>query len=415
MFILLYRFLINLVFIISPIIILIRIFKNKEDIKRFKEKFCFFSQKRNKNNLIWFHGASVGELLSVIPLIEKLEKEKNIHQILITTSTLSSSKVFEKFKFKKTIHQFFPIDTNFLSKKFLNFWKPSIAVFIDSEIWPNMLLNLKNKSISTILLNARITKKSFDRWNTLNNFSKEIFNCFTKTLPCNKETFSYLKKFGLKNINIIGNLKFAQNSTTLSRPSKKLKKFFANKTYWCASSTHDSEELFCLKVHLSLKKKFNNLVTIIIPRHINRDEDLKNTFKNYNLKFHCHSWSKKIENDIDIYLVDTYGDTNIFFNFNKIVFVGGSIVKHGGQNPLEPIRNGCNVIHGPNVDNFREIYKLLKKLKISNQIKSEKSLEKNIIKYLKRKSEPKLVINKVKKIGKNILEKTLKEVKQELK
>ena len=119
--------------------------------------------------LIWFHGASVGELMSVIPLIEKLEKEKNIQQILVTTSTLSSAKVFTKFKFKKTIHQFFPIDGNYLSKKFLSYWNPSLAIFIDSEIWPNMLTNLKKKSIKHILLNARITKKSFKRWKILKN------------------------------------------------------------------------------------------------------------------------------------------------------------------------------------------------------------------------------------------------------
>ena len=145
MLIYLYRFLINIVFIISPIIIILRLIRKKEHFKRFKEKFCFFSHKKKQKKLIWFHGASVGELLSVIPLIKELEKDKKINQILVTTTTLSSSKVFNNFKFKKTIHQFFPIDTNFHSKKFLNYWKPSLAIFIDSEIWPNMLLNIKKK------------------------------------------------------------------------------------------------------------------------------------------------------------------------------------------------------------------------------------------------------------------------------
>ena len=139
--ILVYRLLINLVVIFSPLIILIRLIKKKEDPIRYKEKFTFFSKKRRKGNLVWFHGASVGELMSVIPLIEKLEKNKNIKQILVTTSTLSSSKIFNKFKFRKTIHQFFPVDTNYQSKKFLNYWKPNLAIFIDSEIWPNMLTN----------------------------------------------------------------------------------------------------------------------------------------------------------------------------------------------------------------------------------------------------------------------------------
>ena len=161
--ILVYRLLINLVLIFSPLIILIRLIRKKEHPIRFKEKFTFFSKKRRKGNLIWFHGASVGELMSVIPLIEKLEREKNIKQILVTTSTLSSAKIFNKFKFKKTIHQFFPVDSNYLSKRFLTYWKPNLAIFIDSEIWPNMLTNLKKKTIYHILLNARVTKKSFKR------------------------------------------------------------------------------------------------------------------------------------------------------------------------------------------------------------------------------------------------------------
>ena len=148
----LYRLLACLILILSPIILIIRLLKKKEDPKRFKEKFCFFSEKKNKGKLIWFHGASVGELQSIVPLIEKLDKNKKINQILITSNTLSSSKIINKSKFKKVIHQFFPIDVNFFSKKFLNYWKPSIVFFIDSEIWPNMLLNIKKKISHQFLL-----------------------------------------------------------------------------------------------------------------------------------------------------------------------------------------------------------------------------------------------------------------------
>ena len=149
--------------------------------------------------------------MSVIPLIEKLEREKKIKQILVTTSTLSSAKIFTKFKFKKTIHQFFPVDTNYLSKKFLNYWKPSLAVFIDSEIWPNMLTNLKNKSISHILLNARVTKKSFKRWKFLGKFSENLFKSFDFTYPQNNETSNYLNLLGVKKIKKLGNLKFSES------------------------------------------------------------------------------------------------------------------------------------------------------------------------------------------------------------
>ncbi len=160
---LIYNLLIYIVIILSPFIILFRLIKGKEDLYRFKEKFCFFTKKRGKGNLIWFHGSSVGEILSIIPLIEKLEKKKSIDKILVTSSTLSSSKVLSKFKLKKTIHQFFPIDSNTLTIKFLNYWNPSIAIFIESEIWPNMIVNIKKKSLPLILLNARITKKTYNK------------------------------------------------------------------------------------------------------------------------------------------------------------------------------------------------------------------------------------------------------------
>ena len=142
---LIYRLLINLTIILSPLIIIIRLIKKKEHPSRFKEKFCFFTKKRVPGKLVWFHGASVGEILSVIPLIEKLEKNQQIKQILITSSTLSSANVISKFNFKKITHQFFPIDSNYFVKKFINYWKPSLVIFIDSEIWPNMLINLKKK------------------------------------------------------------------------------------------------------------------------------------------------------------------------------------------------------------------------------------------------------------------------------
>ena len=158
-----YNFIINIIVLFSPIIILIRIIKKKEDPKRFLEKFTIFKKKRKSGRLIWFHTVSVGELRSIIPIIKNLEKEKKISQILITSSTLSSSNLFKNFKFEKTIHQFYPIDNNFFSKRFINYWSPNLAIFVDSEIWPNMLKNLKKKSINRILLNARISEKSFSR------------------------------------------------------------------------------------------------------------------------------------------------------------------------------------------------------------------------------------------------------------
>ena len=207
----LYRFFTLLLFPIFFIIIYLRRFINKEDKIRFKEKIGFFSKKRNKGNLIWFHGASVGEIQSIIPLVERFEKNKEIQQILITSNTVSSSFIIKNLKFKKTLHQFFPIDCNFVSKKFLNYWKPSKAFFIDSEIWPITINNLYKRNTPIFLLNGRITNKSFNRWKVFSSFARSIFSKFDSCLSSNIETKKYLKKLGAKNIKIIGNLKFSQS------------------------------------------------------------------------------------------------------------------------------------------------------------------------------------------------------------
>ena len=188
----LYRFLINIIIIFSPLIIIFRLIKKKEHPTIFKEKLCFFSKKRGSGKLVWFHGSSVGEILSIIPVIENLEKDKSINKILLTSSTLSSSNILKKLKFKKTIHQFFPIDGNYFCKKFLNYWKPNAVFFVESEIWPNFLINIKKKNIPLILLNARITKRSYRKWKKISKFSKMIFECFSVALAQNNETKKYL-------------------------------------------------------------------------------------------------------------------------------------------------------------------------------------------------------------------------------
>ena len=408
--ILIYRISINFVFLFSPLIILIRLFKKKESLKRFKEKFCFFSKQKVSGKLVWFHGASVGELQSIIPLIEKIEKNKKIKQILITSNTLSSSKIIEKIKYKKVVHQFFPIDTNFLSQKFLNYWKPSSAFFIDSEIWPNMILNLKKKNIPITLLNARITNKTFKRWKLLPKFSLNLFNQLNLCLSSSYESKVYLKKLGVKNIKHIGNLKFSQSENEEVNIDINFKKFISKKKIWCASSTHNLEEQFSGLVHKELKKKYNNLLTIIIPRHIERVDEIENKLNNLGLKVHRHEPKKKIDKKTDVYIVNSYGKTKSFYILCKNVFLGGSLINHGGQNPLEAARYGCNILHGPNISNFREIYNFLKKNGISTKISNKKMMISTLKKFFNKKSGSKKIEKKLNKIGQNILKNTYKEI-----
>ena len=403
-----YRFLINIIIILSPLIILIRLLKKKEDIKRFKEKFCFFSKKRGRGKLIWFHTASVGELLSIVSLIKKMEKNKKISQILVTTTTLTSSKLFNKFKFKKAIHQFFPIDNNSLTKKFLDYWSPNLAIFIESEIWPNMIKNLEKKSIKKILLNARISKKSYNRWKLLGSFSEDLFKSFDLTLPQNTESKVYLNKLNVKKIKFLGNLKFAQNDFFYNKPNYKFKKFIKTKKLWCGLSTHPGEETICGSVQVQLLKKFKNLVLIIIPRHVERVKNLSKELSQYNLKQHIHSDNRSIHKDTKIYIVDTYGETNSFLDMCKTVFMGKSLTTDGGQNPLEAARDNCSILHGPNVSNFLEIYKFLNKEKISYKIYNQKQLYKKLEILLANKNRNSRIKNRINKIGNDILTKNFK-------
>ena len=407
-----YQIFILIIIFLSPCIILIRLFKNKEHKKRFIEKFCLFTKKRNKGNLIWIHAASVGELMSIIPLIYELEKNKKINNILVTTSTLSSSKVFNNYKFKKVVHQFFPIDFFYFTSKFIKYWKPNIAVFVDSEIWPCIFKGIKKNSIPLLLMNARITPKSFTRWNFFNKFSKNIFHNIESAFPQNSETEKFLRRLKVKKIRKIGNLKFCETkSQKVTNLKKSFLKSIKKRLIFCASSTHPTEENAIALTHLALKKKYKNLLTIIIPRHTDRIKEIYDEVTSFNLKTIIRTSNKKILNNTDIYLVNTYGETKKFFNISKIVFIGGSIVNHGGQNPIEPARFGLNILHGPNVQNFKDIYHLFNKSKIAHKFINTKQLINISDKLLMSKKNKKLNLVK---IGNLILKRSVIEINKVL-
>ena len=401
-----YQIILTVILIFSPIIIIFRIIKNKEDKKRFIEKFSFSSKKRYRGKLIWFHGASVGEILSIIPLIKNYEKNKSVDKILITSSTLSSAKIIKKFKFKKTIHQFYPIDHIYFVNKFINYWKPSLAIFIESEIWPSMFIRLNRKEIPIILLNARLTKKTFGRWMKVKNFMDSVFSKITIAYPQNFETKSYLKKLKTNKISYIGNLKFSEiDDERENNIDRNLRFQFRKRKIWVASSTHANEEIFCSKTHLELKKKEKNLLTIIIPRHIHRVKEIVPSIEKLGLKVTKYSSNNKNLKKTEIFIIDTFGETKKFHKVSSSVFLGGSIVKRGGQNPLEAARYGSKIFHGPNIDNFKDVYKLLKTLNVSKKIMTPNQLA-NLIVFNKNKNSG----IKIKKIGGIILKKTIKEL-----
>ena len=400
-----YAILTNLALLLSPFIFIYRILKGKEDPKRFQEKICIYSKKKTKNK-VWIHAASIGELMSVIPVIKELEKNKKIKSIIITTTTISSAKIFTKLRFKKTFHVYFPLDNNFLTKRFINYWQPETAIFVDSEIWPYMYKNLEINKIPIIILNARIVKKTLNRWQIFPSFAQEVFGKITLALPSNLETLKYLKQLNVRNIKVAGNLKYYGEKNVEGINDKHLKNKFNNSKIWCAASTHKNEEIFLGKLHKNLKKNNKQLITIIIPRHINRTPQIIDDMNRLGLKTITHSSKLKIKNDTDIYLVDSYGISSKFYNLTNITFVGGSLVPHGGQNPLEPARFGNFIINGPNVNNFREIYLFLVQHKMSLTTSSILKMKKIILKKLNNKQK-KQNIEKITKIGKQILDKNL--------
>lgn len=401
--IVLYRAIFNVILILSPIIFFIRFLKKKETLTSYKQKILINYKTRQKGNLIWFHGASVGEIKSIVPLLEKLEENPNYKQILITSNTLSSANIVKGLKLKKITHQFFPIDSNFLIKKFINFWKPTKVIFIDSELWPNTLLTLNKRKIPIILLNARVTKKSFKRWMIFKKFAKKIFSLITICYPANQETKKFLNVLKVKKIKFLDNLKYAQSNNKFFTSNKKNREYFKNRNIWCAASTHYNEEIICGRVHLKLKCKIKNLLTIIIPRHIKRCDEIKSDLEKLNLKVKIIKNIKQIKFDMDILIVDAYGKTNLFFENSPNVFLGGSLINHGGQNPLEAARIGCNILYGPNTENFKEIYSFLKKTKIAQKVSNENDLIKELIKLFKNLKRSKKNYTKLRSIGTKIL------------
>ena len=401
----LYNILANLAIVISPVIILYRILRGKEDIKRVGEKFCIYSQKRNKKK-IWIHAASVGELMSIVPVIRKLEKNKKIKDILLSTSTISSGKIFTKLKLKKTSHIYFPLDNKYIVKRFIKCWQPKLAIFIDSEIWPNMFNNLKLSNIPIIIMNARITERSFNKWQIFPNFANQVFGKISLALPQNLETLKYLKLLKVKNIKTAGNLKYYGQKNNQGHLAKSLRNKFKNFKVWCAASTHNDEEVLIGKLHKRLKKREKKLITIIIPRHVDRTNEIIHALNNLNLNCITHSSNQKLQKDTDIYLVNSYGESSRFYNLTNISFVGGSIIKHGGQNPLEPARLGNYIINGPNVKNFKEIYAFLNNLKMASSTSDISKMENLILKKLNTKA-PNKNIKKITKIGNDVLKKNL--------
>jgi len=385
-----FRFLYNIFLIISfipyVIIILIRIFLNKEHKSKFKEKIFFKRVKKPSGFLFWFHASSLGELNSIFPIIDNYLRKDEKNNFLITTVTLSSYDQFKK-KYKgnnRVFHQFLPYDFGLFVNYFLKSWKPDIVSFVDSEIWPNFIFSIEKKKIPLVLLNARITKKTFNRWRYLRKFSKKIFGLFSVCIASSKETEEYLKILNAKNIKYFGNLKFCSNNQDLNEFRKPKLIDIKKKKVWCAVSTHENEEMFCSEVQKNLSKSIKDTLCVIIPRHVNRTKKIFTKISKLGLKLQIKNENDIFDNSADIILINYYGAVNLFLSKIKNVFMGKSLIKKlsrvGGQNPIEAAKMGCYIFHGPYVSNFSEIYSYFGKNGFSQEINSPEELVNKLIK-----------------------------------
>ena len=415
-----YKILTYLFYPLAPIYLYFRKLRRNEDPVRYREKLSKINIKRSDGFLIWFHVASVGEAMSILPLIENCLEEKKIDTILLTSITLSSGRILEK-RYKqntKVIHQFLPIDIPIFIEKFLNHWKPNLSIFIDSEIWPNLILKAHKKKIPLLLANARITVKSFKRWKLIINFAKKIFTKFDLCIASNKESENFLKILGAKNIKNYGNLKYSQTKNNLNiQLNSSLLNKIKNRKIWCAASTHLTEELLCAKSHIDIKKSYNNVLTVIIPRHIDRVEKIKTELSKLNLQVVFYSNQNEINENTDILIVDSYGESLKFYNISKYVFVGKSLVKtlimNSGQNPIEPARLGCKIFHGPNVSNFVEIYKYLETLGVTKMVNNSEELSLSLVEEFKENKEKNDEIAvKIQNYGQNIFNNVILQLKK---
>ncbi|MBO7484249.1 MAG: 3-deoxy-D-manno-octulosonic acid transferase [Alphaproteobacteria bacterium] len=372
--------------VLSPFLALlffIRWLKGKEDHKRFKERLGCPGCVRPAGHLIWMHGASVGECLSMLPLIQKLlVEDENLH-IMVTSGTVTSANLMAKRLPSRAFHHYCPIDFPGSTSRLIRHFKPEAVFWFESEFWPNALYSFKKASVPLILLNGRISDRSFKRWKKLPFVIRPLLSCFALTLGQSPENESRLKKLGSPETACVGNIKCAAPASPYSKEElEQLKAQIGKRPCWCGASTHNNEEEMMANIHLHLKNDFPTLLTICVPRHPDRAENLEIMFKKKGLTVARRSKKQPITAETQVYLADTIGEMGLIYQLAPLVFVGGSLIKFGGQNMLEPMYWGKAVFVGPHAFNFRAFMSEGKKQKALREIPNAPALQEQIRYFL---------------------------------
>lgn len=352
-----------------------RMAEGKEDPNRFYERYGEPSRVRPEGELVWIHAASVGEAVSVLPLIQALVARREDRFVLLTTGTVSSAKIMEERLPAGAFHQYVPIDTKDAVTSFLNYWRPQVAIWMESEIWPNLINQTSIRNIPMIMLNARMTSSSFNLWRKTGGLAKSLIKKFDYIHAQTDIAAERLEYLGAEKVETLGNLKFCSPPLPFRKePFKVLKEATAGRKMWLAASTHKGEEAYIAAAHIELRSKVRGLLTIIVPRHPDRGDEIMEKLDQAGFRVARRSRGDAIGPDTEIYLADTIGELGIFYRLVDVVFIGGSLVQKGGQNLLEAARLHCAIMHGPHMNNFEEIVQDMHQGQAAVQVKDGSDL-----------------------------------------
>jgi len=333
-----------------------RLTQGREDSERFGERFGYPSRPRPRGKLVWCHAVSVGEASSLLLLIEKIHDIHPDHWLLLTTGTVTAAEMVGKRLPSYAIHQYVPVDLPSAVARFLDYWKPKLAVWIESELWPNTLASLRERSVPAVLLNARMSKKSFGNWKLVKGFAAELLSTFHLCLAQTEADKTRFEALGAKPVRCVGNLKYAAAPLPYDMNElKAINEETKGRFLWLMASTHAGEEEVALKTDRALAARHPRLLTVIAPRHAVRGDEVARKIEAAGLKYARRSKDERITEETQVYLADTIGEMGLFYALCPITVIGGSFAGTGGHNPIEPARLGSAIIFGPSMFNFSEI------------------------------------------------------------
>jgi len=355
-----YRALTRLAAPFAPVILAWRTRRGKEERDRRPERYGLASVPRPSGFLAWFHAASVGEANAALPVIEAIAAEWPEIRLLLTTATVTSARLARTRMPKGVLHQYVPLDNQIFMQRFLHHWRPDLAVLVESEIWPNLVLETKALNIPLVLINGRISVSTFKRWRRRPGLSRPLFSAFDLVLAQNGNLAERFAQLGVPRALDVGNLKADAPPPPADLPGRlMLDAALAGRSVWLAASTHQGEDETVMTAHLRMKPAHPDLLTVVAPRHPERGPLIADKLRAAGLKVGLRSEGMLPETDSDIYIADTIGELGLFYALAPVAFVGGSLVNRGGQNPVEPIKLGAAVLTGPNWQNFRDSYRKL--------------------------------------------------------